>query len=155
MNLIDILDYEEGYRNKPYLCSEGFLTWGYGTKISNIKGLDPKDFPIQLNRNIAMQLMLADTAEMEMKLNESDRSATFNRLDEDRRAIILSMSYQMGVSGVLNFNNMWNALEVRDWEEAGKEALDSVWARQTPGRAGRHARVLAGESLEYVYGEVR
>ena len=152
LNIITILDYEEGYRAKPYLCSEGYVTIGYGTKLSNIKNLDPSTFIIEFNRNIAKQFMAGTVQELDKALLRSSQSDVFFDLDDDKRAIILSMSYQLGVSGVLGFKNMWKALAAEDWERAGIEALDSRWANQTPARANRHARVLAGESLESVYG---
>lgn len=152
MNLKNILVFEEGYRNKPYLCSEGFVTIGLGTKLNNKTGLNPEDFPIVFTMEIAEAFLNKDVVRMENSLNNSNMGDIFNTLDEDRRAIILSMSYQMGVSGVLKFPSMWKALKNKNWNEASKQALDSVWARvQTPARAGRHARVLAGETLDEVY----
>ena len=153
MNLQKVLKFEEGLRLTPYICSEGYLTAGFGTKISNLKGLDPKDFPIKFTPDIAEQFLQNDVASMEAALARSSKGKIFAKLDLDRRAIILSMVYQMGVSGVTKFPAMWRALDAQNWEEAGKEALDSVWASQTPERAGRHARVLAGETLVQVYGE--
>jgi len=151
MHLEVILEFEEGYRRVPYLCSEGYVTAGLGTKLHNKKGMNPKDFPIRVSREVATLWLQQDVAKMELALNKTDKGGTFKGLDEDRRAIIISMAYQMGVHGVLGFPSMWRALARQDWEEAGAQALDSLWARQTPERAGRHARVLAGETLEEVY----
>lgn len=144
MNLIDILEYEEGYRSKPYLCSEGYVTIGYGTKLHNKKSMNPKDFSIVVTRDIAKQLLLEKVAKLEDKLSASKYGHTFDKLNADRRAIILSMAYQMGVSGVLKFPSMWRHAGNENWEGMRDEALDSLWARQTPSRAHRHAAVLSG-----------
>ena len=54
----------------------------------------------------------------------------------------MNMAYQMGVPGLLRFKKMLSALEAGDWKTAEKEALDSLWARQTPRRAREVASLL-------------
>ena len=57
----------------------------------------------------------------------------------------MEMAYQMGVEGVLGFQNMIAALERGDWEAVETEALDSRWAKQAPARASDVAsRLRAG-----------
>ena len=154
MNLIQILAFEEGFRTKPYLCSEGFVTIGLGTKLHKDKGMNPDDFPIQVTRKIAEEWLHTEVAIKDSKLLASNSGHAYANLSDDQRAIILSMAYQMGTRGVLNFRRMWYALAEGNDEQAAREALDSRWAQQTPERAERHARVLRGESLESVYGEI-
>lgn len=152
MNLIDILDFEEGYEGRPYLCSGGYVTVGMGTRLHTELGLNPKDFPIVVSREMAEAWLHMRVKKHTRKLGRrADIGPTFKRLDDDRKAIILSMSYQMGTTGVSKFKKMWKALEVGDHEEASKQALDSLWATQTPERAERHAQVLAGTPLDVVY----
>lgn len=55
-----------------------------------------------------------------------------------------NMAYQLGVSGVLRFRKMLEALRAGDREKAAEEALDSAWATQTPERAQRVARLIRG-----------
>tara|TARA_R110000850_G_scaffold154244_1_gene277732 strand:- start:910 stop:1383 length:474 start_codon:yes stop_codon:yes gene_type:complete len=152
MNLATILEYEEGFRYKPYLCSEGYVTIGLGTKLHNEKGLDPSDFPISVSRKIAFEWLETEVALKDQRmLNDWRHQKVYQNLDNDRRAVILSMAYQMGTSGVKKFNKMWLALSKGDHKMAAMQALDSRWAKQTPARAERVARVLAGESLEEVF----
>lgn len=151
MNLIKILGFEEGFRNKPYLCSEGYVTIGYGTKLHNSKGMNPADFPISVSRGMGEEWLHSEVALKDMKMLRSDVSYTYRHLDDDRRAIILSMAYQMGTAGVLKFKNMWRELAEGDYYTASVEMLDSRWATQTPERANRHARVMRGEKLGDVY----
>ena len=40
MNNISLIKYEEGWRPKPYLCSEGYPTAGFGFKLG------PKNAPL-------------------------------------------------------------------------------------------------------------
>ena len=151
MNLIKILSFEEGFRNKPYLCSEGYVTIGYGTKLHNSKGMNPADFPISVSREMGEEWLHSEVAIKDMKMLQSSVSSTYRHLDDDRRAIILSMAYQMGTAGVLKFKNMWKALAKGDYYIASVEMLDSRWATQTAERANRHARVMRKEKLEDVY----
>lgn len=56
-----------------------------------------------------------------------------------------NMAYQLGVSGVLRFQKMLDALGAGDRETAADEALDSKWAKQTPNRAKRVAALIRGD----------
>jgi lysozyme len=156
MNLIKILAFEEGFSNKPYLCELGYVTIGLGTKLHKSKGMNPNDFPIRVSLRMAEEWL---HAEVEMKherlssMTSNKYAFIYNHLTEDRKAIIMSMAYQMGVGGVQNFKKMWLALAVDDFDKAAVEALDSLWAKQTENRAERHALVLGGKSLVQVYGE--
>ena len=49
------------------------------------------------------------------------------------------MVYQIGEGGVSKFKNMWKALDTEDYGEASFQMLDSLWAKQTPARAGKLA----------------
>ena len=62
--------------------------------------------------------------------------------DEVRDAALISMAYQLGVSGLFKFKRMIAAIKTQDWKEAEKQALDSRWAKQTPERAIETARML-------------
>ncbi len=61
--------------------------------------------------------------------------AFFFLLPEDVQEVLVEMAYQMGVQGVLGFNNMLEALHEHDFELAADEMLNSRWAIQTPRRA--------------------
>lgn len=147
MTLFDVLKFEEGYRAKPYYCSENYPTIGIGTKIG------PKDAPLDhyvFTVNEATAQCMLD-AEVESILRQLVKLPWYLRLDADRAIIIQSMCYQMGVSGVLKFKKMIAALERDDYAEAARQALDSRWARQTRLRASRHAHVLEHGSLNEIY----
>ena len=155
MNVLVILRVEEGFRNAPYLCSEGFVTIGIGTKLHNSKGLNPKDFPIRVSLAMANEWLESELKIKQGKLLSFETNTNclvYKNLSEDRKAVIDSMAYQMGVKGVLKFRNMWKALKALDYPEAARQALDSKWAKQTPERANRHARIILGESSHEVYG---
>lgn len=51
------------------------------------------------------------------------------------RDVLIEMSFQMGVDGVLKFKKTIAALQSDDFDTAADEMLDSRWAKQTPSRA--------------------
>lgn len=151
MRIETILKREEGFRSRPYLCSEGYVTVGLGTKLHSKLGQNPMDFPITLTLETAEEWLRSKVAVIDMRLSKSEYGFAYDQLEDKQRVIVLSMAYQMGTEGVLKFKNMWAALISGDNHLAAREAMDSKWARQTPERAERHARVLRGESFESVY----
>jgi lysozyme len=114
----------EGYRRHAYRCSLGHLTIGYGTMIEEGGHGVP---------SYIAELLLRDylqTIETRLKVHE-----WYGELNAPRQHCILEMAYQMGVEGVLGFEKMIEALKRGDWPAAEAEALDSLWAKQTPARA--------------------
>lgn len=62
----------------------------------------------------------------------------FDRLDEARQGVLINMSFQMGVDGLLGFRNTLAMIERGDYAAAADGMLNSLWAReQTPARARR------------------
>lgn len=150
ISIDQVLRYEEGYEDEVYYCSEGYPTIGIGTKLG------PKNAPLEhytfkVNYQVARALLVFELEKTEGRLSILP---WFIDLDRDRKIIILSMAYQMGVTGVLQFKKMLKALEAEDWEEAKIQALDSTWAKQTPQRAKRHADVLLMGDLGITYGDI-
>ncbi len=76
-----------------------------------------------------------------MQTRESIHNA-LSHCNEARTDVLLSMAYQLGVEGVAQFKNMLSAIAKENFDEAANAMLSSLWARQTPGRARRHAEVM-------------
>ncbi|ECX3247832.1 glycoside hydrolase family protein, partial [Salmonella enterica subsp. enterica serovar Kentucky] len=67
-----------------------------------------------------------------------------------RRDILISMAYQMGVSGLAGFKNTLAMVAEGNYAGAANGMLSSLWAKQTPERAKRHAEVMrTGEMAAY------
>ncbi len=147
MNVIDVLEFEEGYRDKAYHCSEGYPTIGIGTKIGP-KGASLSNYEFKVSREAAGVMLKDELDGVTEKLNAN---RWYSELTEDRKAIIQSMAYQMGYAGLIKFKNMIAALESKDYQLAARESLDSRWAKQTPARAERHAAVIGFGSIQQVY----
>lgn len=144
ISLEDILAFEEGFSKKPYIDTLGYPTIGYGLKIGP-QGASLANYVFEMPEPIAKMYLHYEALE---KLEELIKAKPIvNSLPSSVYKILGSMAYQLGVSGLLKFKNMWSALEKGDFEEAAKEALDSLWAKQTPNRANRHADVIRNRSL--------
>lgn len=121
---------EEGYRQFPYTCTAGKITIGHGFNIEDV-GISEEE-----------SLLL-----LEFRINKvvgrlKDTYVWFHRLSEKRQAVIISMAYQLGLTGFSKFKRMIRALERNDWGEAAKEAKDSRAYRQTKNRWDRQIQIL-------------
>ena len=143
----DILRWEEGCSLKPYVDTLGYPTIGVGKRIGP-KGASIDKYQFEITQEIADLWLNEEIGESQLH-----GESWLDKLDSDKHIIIMSMEYQLGYSGLSKFKKMIEALKAGDCSEAKKQALDSKWAKQTPERAMRHARVLGGESLESVYAE--
>jgi lysozyme len=148
MNIYELLRFEEGFRANPYLCSEGYVTVGVGTKLHTDKGLDPTKFCVSVSDVQADEWLKSELSTQSFSLS---KQPAYAELSNDRKAVIQSMAYQLGITGLFNFKKMWKALEEGNYGDASDEMLDSRWAAQTPERAVRHARVIRWGSLEDAY----
>ena len=52
------------------------------------------------------------------------------------------MGFNIGIYGLKKFQKMWQAILKEDWEQASKEMLDSLWAKQVGKRAIRLAEKM-------------
>jgi len=148
MNITSILKFEEGFRAKPYLCSNGYVTIGYGTKLHKDRMLDPNDFELVVNETAAAEMLNIKVEEVRKQLLDSDQGEVFARLSQARQDVLVSMAYQMGVHGLLKFKKTWAHLDFNSFEAAATEMLDSKWARSdSPARARRHAEAMKENSL--------
>jgi len=129
--LYEMIRRHEGLRLFPYQCTEGEWTIGYGRNLED-KGI---------SRDEANLLLENDISECELDLN---RMFAFNevvRLSSRRNALI-DMRFQLGAGGFRAFTKMIEAIRQRDWDTAADEALNSLWAQQTPERAQEIAKML-------------
>lgn len=122
-NIRAMLIHHEGLRLKPYKCTAGKLTIGVGRNLDD-RGITQEEAMNMLENDI-------DDCRIELQHNIS----WFNRLDPTRKDALLDMCFNLGISGLMKFNNMLTAMKHEDWEAAYVEALDSRWADQVGQRA--------------------
>lgn len=146
MDIFDILKREEGFSSTPYVDTEGYVTIGFGTKLST-KNAPLEYFTLEVSENTAKTMCEEHLKGCEKYLSTKMLSYT----NQARYIILQSMCYQLGEVGLEGFKKMWKAVEEGAWTRAAAEALDSRWSLQTPERALRHAEVLRTGKFEGVY----
>ncbi len=126
--LVEEIKREEGFVARVYLDTKGKKTIGYGTLIED--GITEEEGEMLLRHRLIL---------MAEELERSRVGEVYANLRPGARRALLDMAYNMGVPSLLGFQKMWAALAKGDYERAAGEALDSVYARELPARAGRVA----------------
>ena len=141
-DIIKLLNYEEGFSNKPYYCSAGYPTIGIGQRIGP-KGAPLSNYQFTASRQLAAVWL---SEELQQKIADmsthANITAAMAACNDARKAILISMAYQMGADGLAKFNNTLKAVADRRWDDAASGMLASAWAKQTPNRAARHAEQM-------------
>jgi lysozyme len=151
--IVDLIHYEEGWRSRPYLCSEGFPTTGFGFKLGP-KGADIDLYQFSIPREAGDAWLISILKEVEIDMCRYPAiSAAMAACESSpaRAAVLVSMAYQMGVQGLAGFKGTLKSIADKRWDEAANGMMNSRWAKQTGKRAARHAEQMkAGEwSPEY------
>lgn len=138
-----ILEREEGFRANPYRCSNGYPTVGIGQKIGGQNDPLPN---FVMPKSVAIEWLECNIRDIREEL------APLLTSTEARQAILISMAYQMGVSGLRNFKKFLSAYASENWSAAAEEMMDSKWAKyDSLARALRHQKVIITGSIEGVY----
>ena len=124
---------DEGLVLHAYNDSLGYLTIGYGRLIDKRKngGISEQEAEYLLSHDIAYKL-----GQLYAQL------PWITQLSDVRKAVLLNMSFQLGVAGLMGFKNTLAKIEAGDYEGASNSMLQSKWATQTPARAKRMAEQM-------------
>ena len=114
----------EGLRLKPYRCTAGKLTIGIGRNLDDCG----------ISQTEAYVLLENDIQNCEKKLLD-EIPEIYNGLDEVRKSVLLNMCFNLGIGGLLGFNNTLAYVAAGDWERAANGMLASKWAKQVGRRA--------------------
>ena len=120
--LIKQLKKHEGLELKPYKCTSNKLTIGIGRNLEDV-GISEIEAEYLLMNDLDTYMTAAKTYDW------------YNGLNDARKAVIVSMLFNMGQTNFNKFLKMKQALSVGDHAEAAKQMLDSRWAKQVKGRA--------------------
>lgn len=140
--IIDILNFEEGFREKPYIDTEGYPTVGTGFLIGP-KGAALSNYTFTLPKEVSDVWLqsLVSSCVRAMSAN-AIISPALRKVEGARHDILVSMGYQLGVNGLAGFKNTLSMIAAGNFSGAASGMLNSLWARQTPNRARRHAEVM-------------
>jgi lysozyme len=114
----------EGLRLKPYRCTAGKLTIGVGRNLDDCGISKPE----------AMVLLDNDILNCEAELLEH-LPVVYMGLNDTRKAVLVSMCFNLGISCLLGFKNTLAFIGAGDFERASNNMLASKWAKQVGLRA--------------------
>lgn len=132
-SLTNQLRRDEGEVLHAYQDHLGYWTIGIGILIDKRKGggITKEESEYLFNNRLESK-----------KKELLEKLPWFTKLDEARQGVLLNMSFQMGVEGLLKFKNTLKMIQDGDYEGAAKGMMNSLWARQTPARASRLAEQM-------------
>ena len=125
----DQIKRDEGYRGNVYQCTAGANTIGYG------RNLDQNP----ITEEEAEYLLDNDLKKV---AQQSQRFAFYQHLKPERRAVIINMIFNLGLTRFNQFKKLHSALFIEDYETAADEMLNSRWANQVGDRATRLAKIM-------------
>ena len=124
--LIERIGVNEGFRSKPYKCSEGVWTIGHGMTW--------------ITEEESLSILTGRITELHLQLSED--LGWYKDMPPEVKGVIIEMCYQMGFAGFCKFKKAISNMQDKNWKEAANEMLDSLWAKQTPERANRLADIV-------------
>jgi len=114
----------EGLKLKPYRCTAGKLTIGVGRNLE-ANGISQTEAFVMLENDILR-------CESELIYQIPD---IYSGLNDARKSVLLSMCFNLGISGLLGFKNTLAFIGSGDFERAANGMLASKWAKQVGRRA--------------------
>ena len=67
-------------------------------------------------------------------------------LSQTRRHVLVDMAFNLGIFGLLKFQNTLKAIQEERWADAAVEMLDSRWSQQVGQRAKTLAKMMETDS---------
>ena len=110
-----------------------FLTIGVGRLIDKRKGggITHDEAQYLLNNDITTRV-----ESLQSKL------PWFDDLSDVRKGVLLNMSFQLGITGLMGFGRTLEMVKMGDYVNAADNMLKSKWAQQTPARANELANQM-------------
>jgi lysozyme len=128
--LMQQLKRHEGVKYDLYLCTAGKQTIGVGRNLDDVGITDGE----------AMYLLGNDIERVGKELEA--RVSILPELSENRKIVLMNMTFNLGINRLLKFKNFFAALEDKDYQKAADEMLDSIWAKQVGSRANELANIM-------------
>lgn len=138
----------EGYNPNIYLDTKKIPTTGYGfnLKAEHIRKFIPQDVLAgkraltERESNIVFEQAYTQAVKDAQRFVGLD---TFKKLPENAKKAVIDMSYNLGLSSLMGFNKLKQALQKGDLQKASNEIINSKYAQvDVPARAKRNAKLL-------------
>jgi len=124
--LIERIGANEGFRSKPYQCSEGVWTIGHGLTW--------------LTEEESLHILTGRISQLHLKL--LDDLDWYKDMPPEVQGVVIEMCFQMGFSGFCKFKKAISHMKEKEFQLAATEMLDSRWHKQTPARSEQLADIV-------------
>ncbi|HPK40007.1 MAG: lysozyme [Candidatus Ratteibacteria bacterium] len=131
--LENMLKKHEGLVLKPYKCSAGKLTIGYGRNLE-ARGISEAEASMMLTNDIRDCM---DSLDRQMSWWKEQPKAI--------QYVLVDMCFNLGIGGLLGFKKTLRFLQNGEYVKASEEMLDSLWAKQVGKRAIELSKMVAHE----------
>ncbi len=128
--LLSMIERHEGFRTHPYRCTAGKLTIGIGRNIED-RGISRDEAQVMLRNDV--------------KLAVTDLTSVFpdfGTFPEPAANALIDMMFNLGLTRFREFEMMIEAIDIRDWNMAADEMLDSKWYKDVGDRAEELAALV-------------
>ena len=122
----------EGLKLKPYRCPAGKLTIGVGRNLDD-NGISQKEAFVLLENDIPRSGR-GQALRCENELMDHMPIA-YSKLNDTRKSVLLNMCFNLGISGLMEFQNTLAFIGAGDFERAANNMLASKWVKQVGRRA--------------------
>ena len=129
---------DEGLRLKPYRCTAGKLSIGYGHNLDDVG----------ISQRVA-DIMLDEDVQVAEKVCKRIFPELFDRWGENRRLGWINLAFNLGYSRLMQFRNTVRAARIEDWIEVEKGLRGSLWFKQVGKRAERVIAMVCHEIFPY------
>ena len=132
--LVVELKRDEGVRNKPYKDTVGKITIGVGRNLDDVG----------LSNDEVESLLRNDIARVKQQLDKN--LPWWTTLNDTRQRVLANMCFNLGIGGLMGFDNTLAAIKTGNYADASRRMLDSKWAKQVGARAVRLAKMMESGS---------
>jgi lysozyme len=129
---------DEGIRLKPYRCTAGKLTIGYGHNLDDLG----------ISKDIADKILDEDIKEAATTCLQVF-GQQFTGWSENRRLGWLNLAFNLGFVRFFQFKNTIAAAKQGDWDKVEQGLRDSKWFSQVRSRAERVIMLICKEEIPY------
>ena len=136
--LRETLKVDEGVKNEIYFDHLGLPTCGIGHLITE----DDPEHGLEVGTHIDDE-RVNELFDQDVQVTLGECRLLYNDFDdlpEEAQQIIANMMFNMGRPRLSRFHKMKQAVDGRDWIEAGNHMMDSRWYKQVTTRADRLVR---------------
>ena len=124
-----LLQQHEGFRDRPYRCTAGKLTIGYGRNLDDV-GISREEAAYLLRQDIFRAI-----GDLRLEPYWLD-------LTEVRQAVLIDMCVNLGWPRLSRFERMRKALTEGDYGRAADEMVGSKWFLQVGARGRTLERMM-------------